>query len=64
MIFVQSLWFADDIGALQQAGETLADDLRTARLAREARGEIRHRRQTLERWDWNGGRPIESEYGL
>jgi hypothetical protein len=63
VIHLQNLAFADDIEALRQAGDELAGQLRTARLAREARGETRQRRPHLEQWDWNSGRPIECEYG-
>jgi hypothetical protein len=65
MIHLQNLAFASDIEALKKAGQELADQLLTARLEREARGEARRPvRPFMERWvrdDYYSG---ADDYGL
>ena len=64
VIITQNLWFCDDFDALRQAGDELREELRNARLAREARGDTIARRPRLERWSdddfYNGA----DDYGL
>lgn len=63
MILTQHIWFADDIDALRKAGDELCEELRTARLAREARGDTVARRPRLERWDADDFYNGEDIYG-